>query len=236
MQSRNNKFKIDSHSNYNLKIKIFASKNINYLLIFLNSNNLEKCTYGIRYRSRSRLNFATYSTYVWTVPARRRWLSAERAADRRRRGRADGAGVIADSECGPIILGVENPARAGRSGRDSRRRRRRCRGRCCGSGRRCSCGRGRRDRRDRCGRSRCRGSIFQCFRHGMFPTYITIVAAIDPVAVIRCNTATAATLTYHIHEELGPRELADLRGAKGLMETWKWLLRDRFLLQLKSLA
>lgn len=179
------------------------------------AKTIDKCRKdSTRYRSRSRLNFATYSTYVWTVPARcrRRRLSAVRAADRRRR--ADG--VVADGKRGLVILGVENPTGAGRGDRDSRRRG--CR---CGSGRRRSCGRGRRGCR---GRSRRRGGVLHCFRQGMFPTYIAVVADIGAVAVVRCNTAAAAAFAYHIHEELGPGEPADLRGAEGLMETRKRLL------------
>lgn len=157
---------------------------------------------------------------MWTVPARRRRLSAICAANRRRR--ADG--IVADGERGPVILGVENPAWASWGGRDSR-----------SSGRRCSCGRGRRGRRARIRRRR---RVLHRFRQGRLPTYVAVIAAVGAVAVtiVRGDVVAATALAHHVHEELGPGELADLRGAKGLMETRKRLLRDGLLLQLKSLA
>lgn len=147
---------------------------------------------------------------MWTVPARRRRSSAVRAADRRRRA----GGVVADDERRLVILRVEDSAGASCGGRDSRGRRR-------------SCARGRR------GRVRRRGGVL---RQGMFPTYIAVIAAVGAVAVVRRNVVAATALAHHIHEELGPGELADLRGAEGLMETRKRLLRDGLLLQLESLA
>lgn len=150
---------------------------------------------------------------MWTVPARRRRLSAIRSADRRRR-RADGVRRL-------VIFDVEDLS--GRGGRDGRS------GGRCGSrrGRSRGCG-----RRGRCGSGRRRGCAPRRLQLRTLLTYVAIVAAV----VTGVSAATAARLAHHVHEELRSGESADLRGAEGLMETRKRLLRNGLPLRLESLA
>jgi len=144
---------------------------------------------------------------VWTVPARRRRLSAVGA---------DGVRLA--------ILGVEDlRGRGGRDGRGGRRcsgRRRRSRG--CGR-------RGRRSRGRGCGRAPRR------LRRRTFLTYVAVVAAVV-AGVPAASAAAGAGLAHHVDEELGSGESADLRGAEGLVEAWKRLLGNGPPLRLESLA